>query len=134
MRKILSQLKHRIWTDTKGAASIETVIMVPVLLSMLFLTVDASMTFAYHTQIVRTVQDANRQLSVGRLTTETEVVELIAARLASVAPNARISADIDGGTITSQVVFPLSDVLTFGAMTKMDKYTLSVQAENYIEY
>lgn len=133
MTRILSRLNH-LWSDTKGAASIETVIMLPVMLSMLFLTVDASMTFAHHTQIVRTVQDANRQLSVGRLTTEAQLVELIKARLSPVAPNARIVADIDGGTVTSRVTFPLSDVLTFGAMTKMDKFTLSVQAENYIEF
>lgn len=134
MQGIINKLKQRFWTADDGTATVETVIMVPVFLGMLFLIVDASMTFAYHSQVVRAVQDVNRQLSVGRITTETQVVSLLQERLNNVTPNASISAVISGGTITSSVNFPLSDVLTFGSLTKLDAYTLSVSSENYIEF
>ncbi len=130
-------IKNRIkqfWSACDGSATIETVLIVPVFMLLMFVTVDAALTFSNHTQVMRTVHDVNRQLSVGKLSSESDVVSEIQAQLLRLSPNATITALIDNGTITSNVSFPLSDILAFGSMTNFDEYTLNVEATNYIEY
>jgi|GEM_PF-3514937 len=134
MTKTTKNRINQFWSACDGSATMETVLIVPVFLLLMFVTVDAALTFANHTQVMRTVHDVNRQLSVGKLSSESEVVAEIRAQLLRLSPNATITAMIDNGTITSNVSFPLSDILAFGSMTSFDEYTLNVQAKNYIEY
>ncbi|MDG2339725.1 MAG: pilus assembly protein [Paracoccaceae bacterium] len=134
---MLNVIKNRIKgfvSASDGSATIETVLMVPLFIIMLAITVDASLTFSNHTQVMRAVHDVNRQLSVGKLSSESEVIAEIQSQLLLLSPNATITALIDNGTITSNVSFPLTDILAFGNISSFEDYSLSVEAKNYIEY
>ncbi len=117
-----------------GSATIESVLWLPVFISFLVLAADASFVFFGQNQAYRIIQDANRSLSVGRLQTEQEVVDRIKAQLASLAPNASVSAVIDSGTITSVATIPASDLTATRFFTAFVDLDLTVGARHYVEY
>ena len=73
-------LKH-FARDTSGNATVEFVIWLPMVLLAFGLTVDVSMIFHSQSQVLRIVQDANRNASIGRLRTAAEAESYIETRL-----------------------------------------------------
>lgn len=117
-----------------GAATIEAVLWVPAFVMLLCLVTDASLVFFSQNQAYRTVQDANRNLSVGRLATETDVEIFVESRLENFAPSAQAKASMDTGMISTFVTFPASDVVATGVFTAVFNPVLTVGAQHFIEY
>ena len=65
----MNRLLKRFAPDTSGNATVEFVIWLPMVLLAFGLTVDVSMIFHSQSQVLRIVQDANRNASIGRLRT-----------------------------------------------------------------
>ena len=65
-----------------GTATVESVLWLPIFLALFGLMLDASMIFHGQSKVLRIVQDANRNMSIGRFTTAAEVEDYIDTQLA----------------------------------------------------
>ena len=96
--------------------------------------VDVAMVFNGHSRVMRIVQDANRNLSVGRLATEDEVEAYIITALANLSPNATATTQIVSGVATTTAFVPATDLEIIGMFSAISSITLNVTAQHYIEF
>ena len=120
--------------DERGSATLEAVLWLPVFISFMVLAADASFIFFGQNQAYRVVQDANRNLSIGRLQSEEEVVDYVVERLASISPNATVTAVIDGGIIASVAKIPVTDLMATSFFSAFLDLELTVGARHFVEY
>lgn len=117
-----------------GTATIEAVLWLPVFISFFCLVTDASFIFFGQNKAYRIVQDVNRSLSIGRLETAAEVEGAILSKLSGFAPNAVISSQISGGTVSTIVTIPASDLVATGFITALATPLVTVSASHFVEY
>lgn len=120
--------------DENGSATIEAVLWLPVFIAFFCLIADASFIFFGQNKAYRIVQDANRKLSIGRLSTAAEVEQYIATQFSSFAPNAIIVSDVTGGTITTAALIPASDLVATGLITSLTNASVTIGASHLVEY
>ena len=120
--------------DEGGSATLEAVLWLPVFISFMVLAADASFIFFGQNQAYRVVQDANRNLSIGRLQSEEEVVDYVLERLSSISPNATVTAIIDGGIIASVAKIPVTDLMATSFFSAFLDVELTVGARHFVEY
>ena len=116
-----------------GAATIELVLILPVFLLIVALVVDSSMILFRQAQAYRIVQDANRALSLGRISTADETSALIVAALQPIAPSATATAQIANGIVTTTLTMPLSDIQMTGLLAAFDGGSIGVTASHILE-
>lgn len=117
-----------------GTATIEAVLWLPVFISFFCLITDASFIFFGQNKAYRIVQDANRSLSIGRLDSAADVEGFIQAKFATFAPNAVISTQISGGTVSTIVDIPATDLVATGFITALTTPLVTVAASHFVEY
>lgn len=119
---------------TDGAATIEAVLWLPMFVMIVALLADVSMMFYGQSRLLRVAQDANRNLSVDRLTTEAEAESFVIAQLAQVSPNTQAKTAIsDTGLITTTVSVPLNDLELFGVAKIFSGARMTVRAQHLDE-
>jgi len=100
-----------------GTATVEAVLWFPIFLAIFGLMIDATMIFHGESDVLDVIQDANRNRSIGRFTTDDEVVAFINTMLAaeSIKPKT-VTAVTDPTTaiITTSVVVPMKQFQVFG--------------------
>ena len=119
--------------DTSGTATVEAVLWLPIFFAFFIFITDVSFIYYGQSQIYRIVQDANRNLSVGRLEDEDETEAFISTALTSLSPNSTINTTINLGTVTSNVVTPTSDLMPVGFMSILD-INLFITSSHLVEY
>ena len=82
-----------------GSATVEFVIWLPMVLLAFGLTVDVSMIFHSQSQVLRVIQDANRNASIGRLRTSAEAEDYIETRLHGASATANATSSITAGVL-----------------------------------
>ncbi len=120
--------------DESGTATIEAVLWLPVFIAFFCLVADASFIFFGQNKAYRIVQDANRKLSIGRLSTAVEVEQYITTQFASFAPNATIVSDVTSGTVTTAALIPASDLVATGFITSLTNASVTIGASHLVEY
>jgi hypothetical protein len=93
---------------------------------------DAAMVFNGHSRVTRILQDANRNLSVGRFVDEDETYILTA--LNALAPNATASTTVTAGVATSVVQVPATDLEILGMFSALNSLTLTITSQQYLEF
>lgn len=116
-----------------GAATVEAVLWLPMFVMIVALLADVTMMFYGQSRILRVAQDANRNFSVGRLTTTDETASFAVTRLASVSPNVMATTSLTAGLITTTVSVPLKDLEMFGLAKIFSGARMTVQAEHLME-
>ncbi|MCB2129198.1 MAG: pilus assembly protein [Rhodobacteraceae bacterium] len=118
-----------------GAATIEAVLWLPFFILLFGVLVDVSMIFNGQSRLLRIVQDANRNMSIGRLTTTSDTEDFVLARVASIARNPQVSTTYIAGTglISTTLTVPISDLDIFGAATVFNGVNMVVSAEHLME-
>ena len=134
MSKFFFKSIRRFAGETHGTATIEAVLMLPLFFALFALMVDVALVFNGHSLVMRVVQDANRNLSVGRLATEDETEAYIVAALASLSPNATASTQIVAGVATTTAFVPATDLEIIGMFSAISSITLNVTSQHYIEF
>ena len=119
--------------DTHGAATIEAVIWLPVFFFIFALIADTSMIFGSESQVLRVIQDANRNLSTGYSTTTAQISVEIKVRISSISPNAVVTSTIVGNLITTSVVMPLTDITATGLVYAFTSGSVTVSAQHVME-
>ncbi|MZR11720.1 hypothetical protein GQE99_01640 [Maritimibacter sp. DP07] len=119
--------------DTRGSATIEFVLWVPIVVSMFCLIVNVTVLYFSQNEVLRVIQDANRNLSVGRLSSESEAEAFVQERISEKLPNAVVDSTISDGTVTTIVSYPASDLVFFNMFKQITGLHLSASAGHLIE-
>lgn len=126
--------EKRFLCDETGTASIEVVLWLPLFFGAFVLVADVAMIFHGQAQVLRVVQDANRNLSVGQLTSVTETEDFIKARLLPMAPNAVANTSVNAGLIVSTATVPVQDLELIGLFRALSSANIRVSSEQLIEF
>jgi|SRR6056297_263922 len=124
---------RRFLKNQDGTATVEAVIWLPIFFVVLFLMVDAAMMFSGQSQALRVVQDANRNMSIGRFRTSAETEAYIEQQLARYSAEVNAVSTVTAGIVTSTVSFPARDLQLSGFFTVFGDLMLSVSADHLIE-
>jgi Flp pilus assembly protein TadG len=116
-----------------GGATIEAVLWIPVIFLVFGLAVDFAMVFHGQSQALRVLQDANRNVSIGRLNSTSEAETFVENRLVGLSTHANASSAIASGVVTTTVTMPIADLQMLGLFRGLDSGTVTVSAEHLIE-
>lgn len=133
LKAIASRLRRNA-QDESGAATIEAVLWLPVFFSLLVLAVDVSMIFHNQARMTRVVQDANRALSVGRLSSIDDVKSQITAAFGDRTDNVDVHSSISNGLISTRLSIPAADLDVIGLFRTISGATVTVIGEHFVEY
>jgi Flp pilus assembly protein TadG len=120
--------------DDSGSATVEAAIWVPAFVAMLLLVVDVSMIFNGQARMLRTVQDTNRALSVGRLHSPREAEQAIIAALAGTTSDARVSTKVEHGLIITTLTVPARDLDAVGYFSALETAAVTVTSQHWAEF
>lgn len=116
----------------EGTATVEAVLWLPMLLSILVIMLDTSMLFNNRTQALRLMQDANRSFALGRLN-EAETEEFLRSRLRQISPSATVDTQVDAGVITTRVTMRANEMDLVGLFRPFANLTIGLHAEHLAE-
>jgi len=119
-----------------GTATVEAVLWFPIFIAVFGLMVDAAMIFHGQSKVLRVVQDANRNLSIGRLDTDAEVEAYINAQLALVGvtpTRTEASSDMTAGIVSTLVVVPATEFQLLGYFSALTNLEVPVTAQHMRE-
>ena len=109
------------------------VLILPVFLLVVALIVDSSMIIFRQGQAYRIVQDANRNFSIGRFTSEEETSAFVASALGAIAPGATAESQDLGGIVLTTATMPISGMQISGLLAAFDGSSVSVTASHVLE-
>lgn len=133
---------RRFIADEQGSITIEVLVWFIMMLGIVGIIVDASVILHSHSQVLRTLQDGNRNLSVGRLKTTQDVQLFVTTQLAGLSDKVTTKASIADvpGTIysgdrivTTVVSLPTADLPLIGFYAVLNTAEIKVSAQHYIE-
>jgi hypothetical protein len=118
-----------------GAATIEALLWIPLMLIFFSLLADATMIFSGQARALRVLQDGNRRIAVGFLDTCAQVESYVEDRLEPLSPGADASCSIDSATnvVTTQVTMPASDLDIAGLLSSFDSLQVTVSTQHLLE-
>lgn len=120
-------------SDEGGGATIETVLWLPLVVFVFAIAVDYSMVFHGQSQALRVIQDANRNVSIGRLKTTSAAESYVRDRLATISASTTAVSAISSGVITTTVTMPLRDLQITGLVPVLGSGGIRVSADHLIE-
>ena len=116
-----------------GTATIEAVIWLPAFFAIFALIADTSTIFGSESQVLRIIQDANRNLSTGYTATAADAQSYIVSHIGHVSPNAVVSTQIAGNVITTRVEMPFTDITATGLVDVFMSGSVTVSAGHAME-
>ncbi len=119
--------------EDDGAATIEAVLWLPFYIMLFGLLVDVSMIFHGQSKLLRIVQDANRNMSIGRLTTTAAVQDFVIARAGTMSKDPKATTVTSAGLILTTASVPMTDLDLFGVAGVFKNVRMTVQAEHLME-
>jgi Flp pilus assembly protein TadG len=134
MYRLLPQRVRRFFGDHNGSATVESVLWLPIFFALFGLMTDTAMIFNGYSRVLRVVQDANRNMSVGRIDNEIELQEYVSNALSDLAPNSSVQSDVSSGVVTTKVLVPASDLEILGMFGALNKLSFEVQSQQFIEF
>lgn len=116
-----------------GAATVEAVLWLPLYVMLIALLADVSMMFYGQSRLLRIAQDANRNMSIGRLVSTADTENFVLARASELSPHSMAATDLTAGIITTTVSVPLVDLDLFGVAGIFSGARMTVRAEHLME-
>ena len=128
-------LFSRFRRSERGSVSVEAVLWFGGMILVSTLMVDAANIFHTQSTVLRVMQDANRNLSVGRLKTAAETESYIEARLAAISTRAKATSSIStsGDIVTTFVKMPAADAQLIGLFGSLNGAEITVSSKHLIE-
>ncbi len=112
-----------------GSGTIETVLWVPVFVLIIGLIADTSLIFGRQAEALRVVQDANRALSLGRLSDVAAAEAYVLNAIAEISPNATVVTEVVNGIIITRLQMPASDLSATGVFATFSTVTVNITSE-----
>ena len=116
-----------------GAATIEAILWLPMFFYILALSIDVTMVFHGYSRVIRVVEDVNRGLSVGRITSIDEGKAKITSGLLNYQNVTATIAIVDGVVVTN-VSVPVGSMVVLGAVTMMMDKDIQIKTQQYVEF
>lgn len=116
-----------------GAATVEAVLWLPLYVMLIALLADVSMMFHGQSRLLRIAQDANRNMSIGRLVSTADTEDFVLARATELSPRSTAATNLTAGMITTTVSVPLVDLDLFGVAGIFAGARMTVRAEHLME-
>lgn len=116
-----------------GTFTVEAVMWLPVFLFLFCLIADASLIFGKQAQVMRIMQDANRAMSIGRITSADGAESYIQSMIATFSENAVVTTTVSSGVIVSTVEMPAGDLTATGFISSFTDLTIRVTAQHLSE-
>ena len=116
-----------------GSSTIETVLWMPFFVALFSLIVDGTLIFNNHSNVLRVVHDANRALSVGRLTSGAEAEKMILAGAAHISANMKVSTQVSNGVIYTVAKVPVGDLDMTGIFSGIASSVITINAQHFLE-
>lgn len=132
LRPRFMRMSHFVRRDD-GAATIEAVLWLPMFFYILALSVDVTMVFHGYSRVIRVVEDVNRGLSVGRITSINEGKAKIASNLSNYR-NVTANIAIVDGVVVTNVSVPVASMVVLGAVTMMMDKDIQIKTQQYVEF
>jgi Flp pilus assembly protein TadG len=129
--------------NESGAVSVEAVLWLPFFFGFLMLVTDVSMAFYGKAQTYRIVQDVNRALSVGRITTPTQAKTVLINSMNSLFPNGDpypansqlVSVCLSSGNsvVSTTVQIPIQGLVVFTSLGGLMRGNVVVSSASLLE-
>lgn len=117
-----------------GAATIEAVLWLPFFLALFGVLADVSMVFFNQTRLLRIVQDANRNMSIGRFVLPSETQNFVVSEGKIISPRVTATTTVSStGLIHTTATVPARDLDLFGIASVFGGMTLVINAEHLQE-
>lgn len=130
----LSRVAGRFARSENGSSSVEAAIWMPIYMGLILVIANTSLVFYGQSQAMRVVQDGNRALSVGRLTSEEETEAFIAERLSHLTDNPIVETILNQGIVYTTVQIPVEDLAHIGNLNMFSEYSVSVASQMFVEF
>ena len=112
--------------DDKGSFTIEALFWLPIFVVVLSIVADTALIYAKQSQVLRVVQDANRQFAVGKFADGTATANYILGVVRTTSPNATATSVLTNGIITTPVTMPARDLIATGIIPMMKTMNIRV--------
>lgn len=132
-RKSFRGILRRFVRKEDGAATIEAVLWLPFFLMLFGLLADVSMIFYNQSRLLRIVQDANRNMSIGRLADSNATMNFVVTQGGIVSPHVTSTSSVTAGLITTTATVPIEDLDLFGVASVFHNVNMTVRAEHLME-
>ncbi|WP_159964245.1 TadE/TadG family type IV pilus assembly protein [Profundibacterium mesophilum] len=116
-----------------GSATIEGVLWLPIFFALFVLMADVSLIFNSQAQILRVVQDANRNYSLGRFKTDAATSDYIASALSNFSPELTADTALADGIITSTVRVPAMDLTATKLLSAITTVKMEITSQHLME-
>ena len=135
----ISRSIRRFGRCENGAATIEFVLWLPIVVMILLLIVDASMLFMGRTQAIRVLQDTNRLYSVGQFTGSsaeklTKAETYAMKRLRAMSTSATATTTETNRVVRTEATLQTDEIAQVGFLGAMIDVTMVVVAEHRVEF
>ena len=130
----LSGVAERFVRSERGSSSVEAAIWMPIYMGLILVIANTSLVFYGQSQAMRVVQDGNRALSVGRLTSEDETEAFIAERLSHLTDSPIVETILNEGIVYTTVQIPVEDLAHIGNLNMFSEYSVSVASQMFVEF
>lgn len=130
MRRSLTGFLRR----NDGTATVEAVLWLPIFMIVFGLMIDASMIYHGQSKVLRVLQDANRNMSIGRFDSDTEIEAYINSELArfGVTPTST-DAITDGNVVLTFVTVPAAHLQALGYFSSLVNLQISVSSAHILD-
>jgi Flp pilus assembly protein TadG len=137
----MTRFATRFSRDEEGAVTVEAVLWIPFFFFVLMLITDASLAFFSKAQAYRIIESGNRAFSVNDDSTPADTQTWIESQFLDQftrAGDANVTAtttpDSDSGTVSSSLTYRARDVVLFNSLGVLGNWTITVQAQQYVEW
>ena len=125
----------RVARDERGAVTVEAVLWIPLFIFVVMLITNAALAFYAKGEASRIVQNANRAYSTQVLGTKDAVETWVeGAFTRSVNDDATTTISADKTLVTTQLSFPVRDVVAFNLVSIPVSWKITVRSEHYVEF
>ncbi len=117
-----------------GASTLETVLWIPLFIAFFALIFDIAMIFNGQAATLRVIQEANRDYSVGQITSLADAKSRIETNLAAIniTPTAVVPRQ-SNGVISTRVEIPVAELGSLGWFSAFRELRIDVTAEQTVE-
>lgn len=117
-----------------GSATVEAVLWMPIFMVVFAFMVDTSMVFNGQSKVLRVIQDANRNMSVGRFTTNAEVENYINTELGkfNVVPT-MTQTQSNSAVVLTAVTVPVGQLQIIGLFSAIFNLEVDVTAGHLLD-
>ena len=117
-----------------GASTVETVLWIPVFVAFFALLFDIAMIFNGQAATLRVIQEANRDYSVGQITSLEDAKTRIVTNLKAIniTPTLVVPSQ-KAGVISTRVEIPVAELGSLGWFTAFKELKVNVTAEQTVE-